>query len=186
MTVYFEAVPRRYRERALYLEAERLAFLPSALRPEQFDTSARSSRTRRQTYETRAYGLPRRPSRESVPEGATRIRGRSSAREDLSGAPLDALKPFSPRSTTPGTLAVLAGAFEPGRGQAKNSSPKYSRPLAPAHAPRSKARPSKPEARKMPGRPRCSSRGHGRPNVADAHPDPGDRPPSGDNAGGRG
>lgn len=38
MTVYFETVPSNYRERALYLEAERLAFLPTGLDQHKFDT----------------------------------------------------------------------------------------------------------------------------------------------------
>src|SRR3954470_14083182 len=36
-TVYYETVPSNYLERALYLEAERLAFLPAALDQEKFD-----------------------------------------------------------------------------------------------------------------------------------------------------
>ena len=46
MTVYYETVPTSFLDRALYLEAERLAFLPSALDQEKFDTpSERWSRT---------------------------------------------------------------------------------------------------------------------------------------------
>src|SRR4051794_34396069 len=58
MTVYFETVPGNYLERALYLEAERLAFLPSALDQAKFDTEREVVKNeRRQSYENRPYGL---------------------------------------------------------------------------------------------------------------------------------
>ena len=58
MTVYFETVPSNFLERALYLEAERLAFLPSALDQHKFDTEREVVKNeRRQSYENRPYGL---------------------------------------------------------------------------------------------------------------------------------
>src|SRR3954467_15317611 len=58
MTVYFETVPSNYLERALYLEAERLAFLPEALDREKFDTEREVVKNeRRQSSENRPYGL---------------------------------------------------------------------------------------------------------------------------------
>ena len=38
LTVYFETVPTAFLDRALYLEAERLAFLPTAARPRRSST----------------------------------------------------------------------------------------------------------------------------------------------------
>src|SRR4051794_9370707 len=58
MTVYFETVPSNFLERALYLEAERLADLPSALAQNKFDTEREVVKNeRRQSSENRPYGL---------------------------------------------------------------------------------------------------------------------------------
>src|SRR5437660_662091 len=58
MTVYYETVPSGYLERALYLEAERLAFLPSALDQEKFDTEREVVKNeRRQSGDNVPYGL---------------------------------------------------------------------------------------------------------------------------------
>src|SRR5947209_1477810 len=58
MTVYFETVSTEYLERALYLEAERLAFLPTALEQSKFDTEREVVKNeRRQSYDNVPYGL---------------------------------------------------------------------------------------------------------------------------------
>ena len=58
MTVYFETVSSEYLERALYLEAERLAFLPSALDQAKFDTEREVVKNeRRQDVDNVPYGL---------------------------------------------------------------------------------------------------------------------------------
>ena len=58
MTVYFETVSSEYLERALYLEAERLAFLPSALEQAKFDTEREVVKNeRRQSVDNVPYGL---------------------------------------------------------------------------------------------------------------------------------
>src|SRR6187551_3481169 len=57
MTVYYETVPSNYLERALYLEADRLAFLPAALDQEKFDTEREVVKNeRRQSIENVPYG----------------------------------------------------------------------------------------------------------------------------------
>src|SRR3954464_7518326 len=58
LTAYIETVPSPYLERALYLEAERLGFLPSALDQAKFDTEREVVKNeRRQSYENVPYGL---------------------------------------------------------------------------------------------------------------------------------
>jgi zinc protease len=58
MTVYFETVPSNFLERALYLEADRLAWLPTALDQSKFDTEREVVKNeRRQSYENVPYGL---------------------------------------------------------------------------------------------------------------------------------
>jgi zinc protease len=58
MTVYFETIPNNYVQRALYLEAERMAFLSSALNQEKFDTEREVVKNeRRQAMENVPYGL---------------------------------------------------------------------------------------------------------------------------------
>jgi zinc protease len=58
ITLYFETVPRHYVERALFMEAERMAFLPSALDMAKFDTEREIVKNeRRQRMENVPYGL---------------------------------------------------------------------------------------------------------------------------------
>src|SRR5262249_20080237 len=57
VTVYFEAVPSNFLERALYLEAERLGFLAKALDQEKFDTEREVVKNeRRQGVDNVPYG----------------------------------------------------------------------------------------------------------------------------------
>ena len=94
MTVYFETVPSNYLERALYLEAERLAFLPSALDQEKFDTEREVVKNeRRQSYENVPYGL----ADETIlahlfPEGHPYSWSVIGSMRDLDAATLDDLK----------------------------------------------------------------------------------------------
>ncbi|GIW94626.1 MAG: peptidase M16 [Pirellulaceae bacterium] len=58
VTVYFETVPPAYLKRVLYMEAERMAFLPAALDQEKFDTEREVVKNeRRQRMENVPYGL---------------------------------------------------------------------------------------------------------------------------------
>ncbi len=58
VTVYFETLPNNYVKRALYMEAERMAFLSSALDQEKFDTEREVVKNeRRQRMENAPYGL---------------------------------------------------------------------------------------------------------------------------------
>lgn len=58
VTVYFETLPNNYVKQALYMEAERMAFLSSELDQEKFDTEREVVRNeRRQRMENAPYGL---------------------------------------------------------------------------------------------------------------------------------
>ena len=58
VTVYFETIPNHYVQRALYMEAERMGFLSSALDQEKFDTEREVVKNeRRQVMENVPYGL---------------------------------------------------------------------------------------------------------------------------------
>ena len=58
VTVYFETIPNNYLERALYMEANRMAFLSTALDQEKFDTEREVVKNeRRQRMENAPYGL---------------------------------------------------------------------------------------------------------------------------------
>ena len=82
MTVYFETVSSEYLERALYLEAERLAFLPSALEPGEVRHRARGGQERAaaETLTTSPTGWWRKRCWPRSSPRATLIPGRSSAR----------------------------------------------------------------------------------------------------------
>ncbi|HWE38592.1 MAG TPA: pitrilysin family protein [Isosphaeraceae bacterium] len=112
MTVYYETVPSDFLERALYLEAERLAFLPSSLNREKFDTERQVVKNeRRQSYENVPYGLAEETLLASVfPKGKPYSWSVIGSMKDLDAATL-----------------VLAGDFEPKR--AKGLISKYFGPL---------------------------------------------------------
>ena len=130
MTVYHETVPTEYLERALYLEAERLAFLPSALDQEKFDTEREVVKNeRRQSYENRPYGLAEEAILASVfPQGHPYSWSVIGSMKDLNNATTEDLKRFFAEFYHPGNATlVLAGDFDPARAKAMIA--KYFGPL---------------------------------------------------------
>src|SRR4051794_35556015 len=96
VTVYFETVPSTYLERALYLEAERLAFLPTALDQAKFDTEREVVKNeRRQSYENVPYGLAHESLYARVfPKGHPYSWSVIGSMRDLDASTLDDLKQF--------------------------------------------------------------------------------------------
>jgi zinc protease len=126
MTVYHEAVPSNFLERALYLEAERLAFLPSALDQHKFDTEREVVKNeRRQSSENRPYGLDS----EAIlavlfPNGHPYSWSVIGSMDDLNKATLDDLKAFFAEFYHPANATLcLAGDFDPA--EAKGLIQKY-------------------------------------------------------------
>ena len=145
MTVYFETVPSNFLERALYLEAERLAFLPSALDRKKFDTERDVVKNeRRQSYENRPYGLDSEAILSALfPKGHPYSWPTIGSMDDLSKATLDDLKAFFSEFYHPANATLcLAGDFEPS--EAKALIEKYFGGLAPGPKPKAVAVPSAP------------------------------------------
>ncbi len=137
MTVYHEAIPSEYLERALYLEAERLAFLPSALDQDKFDTEREVVKNeRRQSYENQPYGLAEEAILAAVfPKGHPYSWSVIGSMKDLNGATLADLREFFAEFYHPGNASlVLAGDFDPA--EAKSLIAKYFEPLAAGPKPR--------------------------------------------------
>ena len=131
MTVYFEAVPSNFLERALYLEAERLAFLPSALDQAKFDTEREVVKNeRRQSMETQPYGFDGDTINATLfPKGHPYSWSVIGSMDDLNRATLDDLKQFFAEFYHPGNATLcLVGDFEPE--EAKALVRKYFGPLA--------------------------------------------------------
>ncbi|HEX3902776.1 MAG TPA: pitrilysin family protein, partial [Polyangia bacterium] len=136
MTVYFETVPTEYLRRALYLEAERLAFLPSALDQEKFDTEREVVKNeRRQSYENKPYGLAEEAILAGVfPKGHPYSWSVIGSMADLDRASLKDLKQFFLNHYHPGNAALcLAGDFDPA--EARRWIADYFGPLAPGKTP---------------------------------------------------
>jgi zinc protease len=136
VTVYHETVPTSYLERALYLEAERLAFLPSALDQEKFDTEREVVKNeRRQSYENVPYGLAEEALLANVfPKGHPYSWSVIGSMADLNGATLKDLKRFFLEYYQPANACLcLAGDFDPAEAKAWIS--KYFAPLAAGKAP---------------------------------------------------
>lgn len=132
VTVYFETVPNNYMERALYLEAERMGFLSSALDQQKFDTEREVVKNeRRQRMENVPYGLANEALSSLVyPKGHPYSWSVIGSMKDLNSATLDDLKRFffefyHPRNAT----LTLVGGFEPAA--AKSVIETYFGPLAP-------------------------------------------------------
>jgi zinc protease len=145
MTVYHESVPSNFLERALYLEAERLAFLPSALDQHKFDTEREVVKNeRRQSYENRPYGLDM----EAIlatqfPKGHPYSWSVIGSMDDLNRATLDDLKAFFAEFYHPANATLcLAGDFDPA--EAKALIQKYFGALAAGPKPPAVAVPSTP------------------------------------------
>jgi zinc protease len=121
MTVYFETVPSNFLERAVYLEAERLAFLPSALDQQKFDTEREVVKNeRRQSYENRPYGLDQEAILATVfPKGHPYSWSVIGSMDDLNRATLDDLRRFFAEFYHPANATLcLAGDFDPGEARA--------------------------------------------------------------------
>ena len=130
-TVYFETVPAEYLERALYLEAERLAFLPSALEQTKFDTEREVVKNeRRQSVENVPYGLADETILATLyPKGHPYSWSVLGSMKDLDRSNLDDLRRFFAEYYQPSNATlVLAGDFDPA--VAKGLVEKYFGPLA--------------------------------------------------------
>ncbi len=145
MTVYFETVPSNFLERALYLESERLAFLPSALDQQKFDTEREVVKNeRRQSYENRPYGLDQEAILSTLfPKGHPYSWSVIGSMEDLNKATLDDLKAFFAEFYHPANATLcLAGDFDPA--QAKALIQKYFGTLTAGPKPKALAVPTAP------------------------------------------
>lgn len=113
VTVYFETIPNHYVHRALYMEAERMAFLASALDQEKFDTEREVVKNeRRQTMENVPYGLVDETLSSLVyPAGHPYSWSVIGSMRDLNRATLDDLRDFFHEFYHPAnaTLTVLGG-----------------------------------------------------------------------------
>lgn len=151
MTVYFETVPSNFLERALYLEAERLAFLPSALDQEKFDTEREVVKNeRRQSSENQPYGLDSETILAHVfPKGHPYSWSVIGSMADLSRASLDDLRAFFDEFYHPANATLcLAGDFDPD--QARALIARYFGPLKPGPKPGSVViAPVPPTAKKL-------------------------------------
>ena len=130
LTVYFETVPASFLDRALYLEAERLAFLPTALDKEKFDTEREVVKNeRRQSVDNVPYGAAEEAILANVfPKGHPYSWSVIGSMKDLDAASLDDLRKFFGEFYRPGNAALcLAGDFDPA--QAKASIAKYFEPI---------------------------------------------------------
>ena len=121
MTVYFETVSTEYLERALYLEAERLAFLPTALEQSKFDTEREVVKNeRRQSVDNVPYGLVEETLLANVfPKGHPYSWSVIGSMKDLNAASLDDLKAFFAEFYHPANATLcLVGDFDPAHGRA--------------------------------------------------------------------
>ena len=116
MTVYYETVPAAYLDRALYLEAERLAFLPTALEQAKFDTEREVVKNeRRQSVDNVPYGL----SEEAIlahvfPAGHPYSWSVIGSMKDLGNATIADLQRFFGEFYSPSNASLcLAGDFNP-------------------------------------------------------------------------
>ena len=175
MTVYHETVSSEYLERALYLEAERLAFLPSALDQAKFDTEREVVKNeRRQDYDNVPNGFVEETLLARVfPTGHPYSWSVIGSMKDLNAASLDDLRSFFAEFYHPANATLcLAGDFDPRAGQGAH------RPLlwppvrrsapAPVQAPPAAAHATRVELADEVKLPRIH---WSWPTVADDHPD---------------
>lgn len=116
MTVYHEVVAPEYLERALHMEADRLANLASALDAEKFDTEREVVKNeRRQGVENVPYGRGEEALLASLfPAGHPYSWSVIGSMEDLDRATLDDLRSFFATYYHPGNAALcLSGGFDP-------------------------------------------------------------------------
>jgi zinc protease len=132
VTVYFETVPNDYVKRALYMEAERMAFLSSDLDQRKFDTEREVVKNeRRQRMENVPYGLADETiSYYAYPQGHPYSWSVIGSMRDLDNATLDDLRQFFLEFYHPGnaTLTLVGGV---GLEDAKRWIELYYGPIAP-------------------------------------------------------
>ncbi len=131
MTVYYETVPSAYLDRALYLEAERLAFLPTALEQAKFDTEREVVKNeRRQSVDNVPYGLAEEAILGHVfPAGHPYSWSVIGSMKDLGAAPLADLRRFFGEFYNPSNASLcIAGDFDPAL--ARRSIAQYFSPIA--------------------------------------------------------
>ncbi len=145
MTVYFETVPSNFLERALYLEADRLAWLPTALVQEKFDTEREVVKNeRRQSYENVPYGLAEETILANLyPAGHPYRWSVIGSMDDLNRSTLDDLKAFFAEFYHPANATLcLTGDFDPD--QAEKLIRKYFSPIPAGPVPKKVAVPAVP------------------------------------------
>jgi zinc protease len=146
MTVYFETVPSNFLERAIYLEADRLAWLPTALDQQKFDTEREVVKNeRRQSYENVPYGLAEETILANLyPAGHPYRWSVIGSMADLSRASLDDLRQFFAEFYHPANATFcLAGDFDPEA--AEKLIRQYFSPIAPGPKPQKAAVPAVPK-----------------------------------------
>jgi zinc protease len=115
LTVYYETVPSAFLDRALYLEAERLAFLPTALNQKKFDTERDVVKNeRRQSIDNQPYGASEEALLANVfPKGHPYSWSVIGSMKDLDAASLKDLQRFFAEFYHPGNASLcLAGDFD--------------------------------------------------------------------------
>ena len=135
MTVYFETVPTPYLDRALYLEAERLAFLPTGLEQAKFDTEREVVKNeRRQSVDNVPYGLAEEAILSHVfAPGHPYSWSVIGSMKDLGAASIADLQRFFGEFYSPSNAALcLAGDFNPA--EARRAIALYFSPIPPGPA----------------------------------------------------
>ncbi|QEH36996.1 Peptidase M16 inactive domain protein [Aquisphaera giovannonii] len=141
LTVYHETVSSEFLERALYLEAERLAFLPEALDQAKFDTEREVVKNeRRQGVDNVPYGQVEEAILQGVfPKGHPYSWSVIGSMRDLDRASLADLRSFFAEFYHPANATLcLAGDFDPSRAKALIGA--YFGPLSPGPRPAAPSR----------------------------------------------
>ena len=116
VTVYFETISNNYVKRALYMEAERMAFLSTALDQDKFDTEREVVKNeRRQSMENVPYGLADETISSYVyPQGHPYCWSVIGSMQDLNNSTLNDLRQFFLEFYHPGNATLtLVGGFDP-------------------------------------------------------------------------
>lgn len=116
VTIYFETIPNHYLQRALYMEAERMGFLSSALDQEKFNTEREVVKNeRRQVMENVPYGLADETLGFHVyPQGHPYSWSVIGSMNDLNNASLEDLRQFFLEFYHPANATLtLVGGFDP-------------------------------------------------------------------------
>ena len=129
-TNYWEVVPSNFLELALWLESDRMGYLPDAMTEEKLNNQRDVVKNeKRQNYDNRPYGLVSAKIAETIfPPDHPYHWLTIGSLEDLSAASMDDVKDFFRRFYTPNNASlVLAGDINPG--QARKLVEKYFGPL---------------------------------------------------------